>query len=39
MGQLIKVLPEFDLYYDEYNAPGIPEQPVQTRPNYSRKRK
>jgi len=37
--KLLEVLPEFDLYFDEYNAPGIPEQPVRKRPKYHRKTK
>lgn len=35
---LIKVLPQYDLYYDEYNAPGVTKQ-VKNRPKYSRKNK
>jgi len=35
---LIKVLPGYDLYYDEYNAPGITKIP-NGRPKYSRKNK
>ena len=37
--KLLEVLPKFDLYFDEYNAPGVPEQPNLKRPKYSRKRK
>ena len=36
---LQEILPKFDLYFDEYNAPGIPEQPSQKKPKYFRKRK
>ncbi len=36
--KLIKVLPQYDLYYDEYNAPGITIEPT-SRPRYGRKNK
>ncbi len=38
---LLDVLPRYDRYFDEYNAPGIPEQPNpnKKRPKYARKRK
>ena len=36
--QLIKVLPQYDLYYDEYNAPGVTKEPAR-QPKYSRKGK
>lgn len=35
---LIEVLPEYDLYYDAYNAPGITYEPGK-RPWYGRKSK
>jgi len=35
---LLKVLPGYDLYYDEYNAPGVNKDPGK-RPKYSRKNK
>lgn len=36
---LLGILPKFDLYFDEYNAPGVPPQPEKKRPNYARKSK
>lgn len=36
---LLDVLPKFDLYFDEYNAPGIPDQPNRKKPKYFRKKK
>ncbi len=36
--QLLKILPRYDLYYDEYNAPGVQQEPPK-RPKYSRKSK
>lgn len=36
---LQEILPKFDLYFDEYNAPGIPERPSQKKPKYFRKKR
>lgn len=36
--KLITKLPQFDSYYDEYNAPGVDKDPGK-RPGYSRKSK
>lgn len=37
--KLIEILPQFDTYYDEFNAPDIPMQEKQKHPRYSRKSK
>ena len=36
--ELLGILPKYDLYYDEYNAPGVDIEP-KNRPKYSRKGK
>ncbi|SDW85256.1 Arylsulfatase A [Lutibacter oricola] len=36
--ELIKVLPQYDFYYDAYNAPGVDKMPKK-RPRYARKSK
>ncbi|QBG46842.1 sulfatase [Verrucomicrobia bacterium S94] len=36
--ELLEILPEYDLYFDAYNAPGVEYEPKK-RPNYARKRK
>ncbi|MEM6641407.1 MAG: sulfatase-like hydrolase/transferase [Bacteroidota bacterium] len=36
--ELLEVLPNYDLYFDAYNAPGVTRQPKK-RPKYSRKSK
>lgn len=36
---LLGILPRFDLYFDEYNAPGVPPQPEKKKPKYFRKKK
>ncbi len=38
MNMLKKQLPQYDLYFDEYNEPGVTKQPAK-RPRYSRKQK
>ncbi len=35
---VLEQLPKYDLYYDEYNAPGVTKQPTK-RPRYLRKDK
>lgn len=35
---LLKVLPQYDLYFDEYNEPGVTVLPKKTK-RYSRKHK
>jgi len=34
---LLKVLPKYDLYFKEYNQPGVTAQSTQKRPKYARK--
>lgn len=36
--ELLEVLPEYDLYFDEYNQPGVTQEPKK-RPRYARKSK
>ncbi len=36
---LLKVLPQYDLYFDEYNQPCVPDQPNARKPKYFRKKK
>lgn len=36
--QLLEKLPRYDLYFDEFNAPGVPMQPDQKHPRYARKK-
>ncbi len=35
---LLKILPKYDLYFDEFNAPGVPMQKNQKHPRYARKK-
>ncbi|MBK1876974.1 sulfatase-like hydrolase/transferase [Pelagicoccus mobilis] len=38
--ELLEILPEFDLYYDEHEAPGVPSQLGKKKfPRYARKTK
>lgn len=37
--KLMKLLPQFDRYYDEYNAPGVPGQSKANAKKYGRKHK
>ena len=36
--ELLKILPTYDLYYDEFNEPGVTKE-IKKRPRYSRKKK
>ncbi len=37
--KLLKLLPQYDLYFDEHGAPGVESLPMSKRPKYFRKSK